>query len=323
MINPETNHLTKASWHDGSIMLGTVYNVFHSEYATDADFFAQVDQDLEAIHAANIRYLLVFPMSEWDRDTRSLKWTRTDYLVQKMEQLGIKFVPLMLKEEQCGHYFPNWKFEELQEIRSQHHVVGSNRNNREHVDFIHPQVFPVLEAYFKAVIERYGKSPSLAFYNIWNEPHYSHQGTHVVERYRKWLQAKYATLDAINRAWGDDFTSWEQVTPFLADDWDSSMPSIDWVLFRNELNGVILGELRTMLHKYDRTRAINANPVGTTWNNFGDFGSYNTDNWQFTPHEDFAGLSYYPDALERPNREQPFPTWLHNLTFTDRPICCR
>jgi beta-galactosidase GanA len=275
-----------------------------------------VDQDLEAIHAANIRFLLVFPMSEWDRGTQSLKWTRTDYLVRKMEQLGIKFVPLMLKEEQCGHYFPSWMFEELQEIRSQHHVVGSNRNNREHVDFMHPQVFPVLEAYFKAVIERYGKSPSLAFYNIWNEPHYSHQSPHIVERFRQWLQAKYGTLDSINRAWGDDFTSWQQVTPFLADDWDSSMPSIDWILFRNELNGTLLGELRTMLLRYDRGHAINANPVGTTWNNFGDFGSYNTDNWQFTPHEDFAGLSYYPDALDRPNREQPFPTWLHNLTFT-------
>ncbi|WP_164976273.1 beta-galactosidase [Oleiharenicola lentus] len=302
-------------WHDGSILLGTVYNVFHSEYATDEEFFARVDTDLAAIRAANIRHLLVFPLSQWDHATRRLKWERTDYLVRKIEEAGLKFVPLLLKEEQCGHYFPPWQFETLPEIRQQHHVPGPNRNNREHVDFIHPEVFPLLEDYFRAVIGRYGRSPALAFYNIWNEPHYSHQSPHVVARFGDWLQKKYGTLAELNRAWGDDFTAWEQVTPFLADDWDSSMPSIDWGLFRNELNGVILGELRAMLHRYDRSRAINANPVGTPWSNFGDFGGYNTDNWQFTAHEEFAGLSYYPDALDRPHREQPFPLWWHNLTF--------
>jgi beta-galactosidase GanA len=311
-----SQHHPTVSWHDGAIVLGTVYNVFHTEYTSDAEFFARVDDDLAAIHAAHIRFLLIFPMSEWDAESRTLRWTRTDYLVRKLEQLGMKFVPLLLKEEQCGHYFPNWKFAELDEIRRQHEVAGPNRNNREHVDFLHPQVWPVLEAHFRQVIERYGNSSSLAFYNIWNEPHYSHQSPHVVDRFRDWLRQKYGTLADLRRAWGDDFSSWSEVTPFLADDWDSSLPSIDWVLFRNELNGTILGELRTMLHRYDRTHAINANPVGTTWSNFGDFGGYNTDNWQFTPHEDFAGLSYYPDAIERPHQDQPFPLWLHNLTFT-------
>ena len=298
-----------------TIPVGVVYNIFHEEYATDADFFRAVDRDIPAIAAAHFDHVFIFPMSEWDSATRSLKWERTDYLVRKLEEQHLKFVPLLFKEEQCSHYFPIWKFRELG-LWNEHDRNNGDPNNRENVDFADPRVFPLLAEYIRAVAGRYGKSPALSFYNLWNEPHYSSTAPHVLVRFRAWLQAKYHGLAALRQSWGEDYTDWSEVTPFLNDDWNSSMPGIDWNLFRMELNGQLLAELAAVLHAADPDHPINANPVGTPWSGGGTFTGYGTDSWQFTPHEDFAGASYYPDAWAREQGLTRAPLWFHNLNFT-------
>ena len=169
--------------------------------------------------------------------------------------------------------------------------------------------------YFKAVIERYGKSPALSFYNIWNEPHYSSAAKHVIERFQKWLQAKYGTLSSLRRAWGKEYSDWDQVSPFLTDNWNSSMPQIDWIMFRNELNGALLHQLVQTLRKYDTVHPVNANPVGTPWANFNNYGWFNIDNVPIADNDDIDGISYYPDGWEREHNLEPCPFWLHNLTF--------
>ncbi len=297
------------------LFVGTVYNLFHDEFATDDEFFARVDRDMAAIKEANITHVLIFPMSEWDESTRQLDFHRTDYLVRRIEQLGLKFVPLMLKEEQNSHYFPIWKLRQMPELWQRHTGQGNATNTRENVDFADPRVLPAVRDYFKAVAGRYADSPALAFYNVWNEPHYSSGAPHVVERYQAWLSAKYGTLSNLNRAWGEDYDQWDQVTPFVNDDWDSSMPGIDWAMFRNELNGILLGELSSILREYDADAIVNANPVNTPFVDFGRFESYSTDQWAYTQYADFGGASYYPDGWDRANSPKIQPAWRHNLAF--------
>ena len=306
--------LASAAVPGDTIPVGVVYNIFHEEYATDADFFHAVDRDLPAIAAAHFDHVFIFPMSEWDPATRQLRWERTDYLIRKIEELHLKFVPLMFKEEQCSHYFPIWKFKELG-LWDERNKNNGNPNNRENVDFADPTIFPLLVEHLQAVANRYRHSPALSFYNIWNEPHYNSTAPHVVARFHTWLKSKYGTLAALRRAWGDDYTDWSEVTPFLNDDWNSSMPGIDWALFRNELNGVLLGELTAALRRIDPVHSVNANPVGTPLVNGAPFGSYNTDVWQFPAHEDFAGASYYPDAWAKEQGLNSAPLWFHNFNF--------
>ena len=297
------------------IIWGTVYNIFHEEYSTDQEFFQQVDKDIASMKEAYIYYIMIFPMSQWDTEKKELKWERTDYLIKKIEQANMHFVPLMLKEEQCSHYFPIWKFKEIEGLWDEHNLKNKNKNNRENVDFANPKILPLVESYFKEVISRYGKSPALGFYNIWNEPHYSSEADHVVEKFKDWLKQKYGSLAKLRTIWGDDYTDWSEVTPFLNDNWNSSMPQIDWIIFRNELNGNLLGQLKSILRKYDSVHQVNANPVGTPWADFSNFGSYSNDNWVFTKYNDINGVSFYPDIWERGNNLISYPAWLYNLTF--------
>lgn len=295
--------------------VGVVYNLFHEEFSSDEEFRAQVDRDVPAMARAGFTHVLVFPLHAWDPATRQRTWGRTDHLVAALEREKMKFIPLLLKEEQCSHYFPIWEFNAHPWLLERHQRADGGRNTRENVDFADPRILPLVEEEFRAVAERYGKSPALAFYNIWNEPHYSSDAPHVVSRFREWLRSKYKDLAGLRRAWGEDYTSWDEVSPFLNDDWNSSMPAIDWRLFRGELNGRLLGELAALLRKYDPHHPINANPVGAPLATGGEPGGYNTDNWHFTPYNDFNGLSYYPDAWER-DQGKTHPLWLHNLSFT-------
>jgi len=297
------------------IIWGTVYNIFHEEYSTDREFFLQVDKDIAAMKEANIDHIMIFPMNQWDPEKKELKWERTDYLIRKIEQANLHFVPLMLKEEQCRHYIPIWKFKEIDGLWEKHNLKNKNKNNRDNVDFADPNVFPLVESYFKEVITRYGKSPALSFYNIWNEPHYSSESDNVLEQFREWLKQKYGSLAKLRTIWGDDYTSWNEVTPFISENWISSMPQIDWIIFRNELNGNLLGKLKSVLLKYDSLHQVNSNPVGTPWADFHNFGDYSVDNWVFTKYNDINGVSYYPDGWEKENNLIQYPAWLHNLSF--------
>ncbi|HEY3981490.1 MAG TPA: beta-galactosidase [Streptosporangiaceae bacterium] len=69
--------------------------------------------------------------------------------------------------------------------------------------------------------ERYGEHPAVAMWHIGNE-----YGCHVpacyceqsARAFRRWLQARYGTLGALNDAWGgavwsQDYTAWDQIEP--------------------------------------------------------------------------------------------------------------
>ena len=298
-----------------TIIVGTVYNVFHEEYPTDESFFERVDRDIALMKASNINHALVFPVGQWDPETRKHRWTRTDRLIGKLEEAGLWFVPLMLKEEQDRHYLPIWALREIPGLWERYATDNRGENNRDNVDFADRRIFPLVEEYFKEVIARYGKSPALSFYNIWNEPHYSSASDHVVEQFREWLRRKYGTLALLRRAWAEDYTAWDEVSPFLTESWASSMPQIDWILFRNELNGILLGSLTKILRKYDTVHPVNANPVGTPWASFHAFGAYEIDDAPIADRNDIHGISYYPDAWEREHSREPCPFWMHNLAF--------
>lgn len=293
------------------IIFGTVYNLFHEEYNEDEDYRRAVHEDITAIKEANLNTVLIFPMSEWNTDTKELKWDRTDFLVEEIEDAGLDFVPTIFKQQQCSHYFPIWKFDEFPEIKAKHLNSGSGRFD---VDFMEPEVYPILEDYFREVVQRYSSSPNLSFYNIWNEPHYESHSDLAMENFRKWLKIKYVSLDAISAAWSESYSDWSQVNHRLADGWGSSMSSIDYTLFRYEYTADILKKLVTTLRKYDSIHPANANPVNTPLAFFSDDNEWQNDNFEMAEGSDIHGISYYPDLWERVY-DKPYPDWLYNFAY--------
>jgi beta-galactosidase len=92
--------------------------------------------------------------------------------------------------------------------------------------FDHPGVRKAVLAFFQEVARHAENSPAFYGYDLWSEPaalNWARIGYKAnpmfcycpssIERFRRWLEAKYGTLDRLNEAWHRTFTDWNEVEP--------------------------------------------------------------------------------------------------------------
>jgi len=287
------------------IILGTVYNIFHPRYKTDSEFFKQVDRDIANIRKANFNLVMPFPLGQWNNKTKQRLWTRSDYLVKKIEENQLLMMPIMLKSN-ARSYLPLWKWLDIPDAIREYPEMNRSTNIYD-IKYQHPRIQESIEDYFKAITERYKNSPSMYGYNIWNEPHYLSIDEITIPKFHKWLQKKYGTINELSRIWARDYSEWEQVDPVIKGNWTSSMPLIDWQLFRHANNGEIAKWSIETIRKYDNVHPVNTNTVGTAIMELSR-DMWSVDDWEIAPHTDMFGISVYPDIWERRVGEK-HPFW--------------
>jgi beta-galactosidase len=147
----------------------------------------------------------------------------------------------------------------------------------------------------RQIAERYGNHPALALWHINNE-----YACHVQEcfcercavRFRAWLQARYADLDALNAAWGTAFWSqrydaWDEVLPpRRAPTFANPTQQLDWRRFSSD----------NILELFEQERAILREltpdvPVTTNFLGFWKPLNY----WRWAAREDVVAHDCYPD----------------------------
>ncbi len=125
-------------------------------------------------------------------------------------------------------------------------------------------------------------------------------------RFRAWLQRKYGTLDALNRAWYRGFESWDDVEPPRFSTILSYTDYIDWKTFIYERLAEDLGA------RYDAVRAGGSNQVITSHAAISSIltsphlGEGATDDFLMAEWVDYYGVSIYPKH-NRP--ETHWPAW--------------
>lgn len=292
-----------------TIVYGTVYNIFHDEYATEDDYRKTIAEDIKNIKDANLNLVMPFPLGQWDVETRRPDWERTDFLVDEVEQNELMLVPIMLKSTHRA-YLPMWKWLEIPGAVREFPEVS---RTTEDVKYTHPEVMKAVDDYFKNVVDRYDDRSSLVGYNIWNEPHYESLDSINIARFQDWLKAKYGNLKKLNRVWAEDYTEWDQITPLMRRNWESSMAVIDWDLFRYANNGKIAKWAKQTIRKYDKTRFITTNPVGTVINN-PENNQWTVDGREIAPHTDVFGISFYPDKYANRHKKS-MPYWRYSCMY--------
>lgn len=292
-----------------TIVYGTVYNIFHDRYSSDQDFFNAVDQDIKGIKDANLNLVMPFPFGQWDAETKQQVWTRTDHLVDKLNQNDLMLMPIMLKSTHRA-YLPTWKWLDIPDAIREFPEVS---RTTEAVKYMHPEVKDAIDYYFKSVVERYGENSSLVGYDLWNETHYESIDEITLPKYRAWLRDKYGSLKQLNKVWAEDYDSWDQITPLLSRNWESSMAAIDWDLFRYSNNGDLAEWCYNTMRKYDKRHFCAINTVNTLLTNPAN-DQWNVDGRQISPHTDVFGISFYPDKYM--NRHKvAMPYWRYSCVF--------
>jgi beta-galactosidase len=146
--------------------------------------------------------------------------------------------------------------------------------------------------------DRYGEHPAVAMWHIGNE-----YGCHVpacyceesARAFRRWLQARYGTLGALNDAWGgavwsQDYTSWDQIEPpRTAPTFANPAQQLDFARFSS-------GEL---LDCYRAERAVlaAATPGQPVTTNF--MGLFRpVDQFRWSAELDVVSVDSYPDPAD-------------------------
>jgi beta-galactosidase len=144
-----------------------------------------------------------------------------------------------------------------------------------------------------ALAERYGGHPAVALWHVHNEYATRCVCDHAADGFRRWLQRRHGSLDAVNSAWGTAFWSqryahWEEILPPRATQWHHNPAQM--LDFRRYWSDEALAAYR---EQRDAIRAHSDRPVTT---NLMMPGYQNLDLWAWGREVDLVGIDHYPDA---------------------------
>ncbi len=182
-------------------------------------------------------------------------------------------------------------------------------------------------AFYAALAARASRSPAFLGWDLWSEPHVINWANptwipnpefcycpHTLARFRRWLESRYGTLDALNAAWYRRFRDWSQVEPSRMSTILSYTDYIDWKAF-------IVDKLGEDLR--DRYEAVKAEAPATIITSHaagvGLFASPHhwegqADDWTMARQVDFYGTSFYPKHSAFVDRDVPWRAALLDFT---------
>ena len=171
----------------------------------------------------------------------------------------------------------------------------------------HRGVHAADSAFYAALARHVRNSKVLVGWDLWSEPHVINWATptyianpefcfcpHTLARFRRWLEKKYGTIEALNHAWYRQFTRWDEVEPGRMSTILSYTDYIDWKAF-------IVDKLGEDLH--DRYLAVkNVMPESIVTSHAAGVGLFasphhwegQSDDWTMAAQVDYYGTSFYP-----------------------------
>lgn len=171
--------------------------------------------------------------------------------------------------------------------------------------------------FYKALSKDANRFPALYGWDVWSEPHVINWAEisylknpefcycqYSQQRFRNWLQAKYKTLPALNKAWYRQFTSWGQVSPPRFSTILSYTDYLDWRAFIDDKLAQDLHTRVVSIRSEDPSHPItsHADDPGIFLSPTDGYG--NPDDWKMSKAADFFGTSIYP------NMSHMWPDWM-------------
>ena len=197
--------------------------------------------------------------------------------------------------------------------------------------FDHPGVRKAVLGFYSALAAHMKAKPAFLGWDLWSEPSVINWAEapyirnaeycfcpYTVARFRGWLQQKYTTLDALNRAWYRQFDKWEEVEPNRLSTILSYTDFIDW---RQFVVSKISEDLRM---KYEAVKSVAPAHVVTSHAAAPSLftsplsGNGAPDDWQAAGMVDYWGTSFYPKHSNPVGRDA---AWRASLLDFSRSAC--
>ncbi|MBI9113455.1 beta-galactosidase [Sanguibacter suaedae] len=155
----------------------------------------------------------------------------------------------------------------------------------------------------RALAERFGKHPALALWHVHNEygaPVSDSYDEHSVRAFRRWLRARYGTLDALNTAWGTAFWGqsygdWEHIgAPAASASVVNPAQRLDFARFTSDALLECFTAERDILHELAPGIPVTTNFMATSCPSM--------DLWRWAAEVDLVSNDHYLTAADPRNQ---------------------
>lgn len=126
------------------------------------------------------------------------------------------------------------------------------------------------------------------------------------ERYRKWLQKGYGSLDALNAEWGTNYRDWSEIRGARTEDVRGKANFAPFVDFRTFMTDVWVDACKTVTEAYHQ--AAPHMPIGHT-NTFGADPFNGNDYWKLCTQTGFGWGQEYSEAIKAQGQKAIFEIW--------------
>ncbi len=133
----------------------------------------------------------------------------------------------------------------------------TDHGSRQHASFSSNYYRSYSLKMIEQLAKRYGSNKNIIGWQVDNEPsRFLDYGLDAQQRYRNWLKEKYATIDALNQAWGNNFWSgtysdFSQINIPLHKEWGMNLHSqLDHYRFADEETATFLDSQALTIRKY-------------------------------------------------------------------------
>ncbi|MFD0677750.1 MULTISPECIES: beta-galactosidase [unclassified Paenibacillus] len=164
--------------------------------------------------------------------------------------------------------------------------------------------------FLTGLVLRYKDQPATAGYDVWNECNYSPHVCHCPytnEKFRRWLETKYGSLQALNQAWNRySYTSWEQVrSPHQTGPYPECL---DWVQFTKDNFYEHMQWRIDLIRSLDDKNIIAAHGIAGSINVMASMGA---DDWLAASKADVYGFTWVASR----KGSEPWKQW-HAVDLT-------
>ncbi len=280
----------RAPMRPDTVLYGVAY---YHEYMP----YERLDKDIELMKRAGITVVRVgeSTWTSWEPREGEFQFDWMDRIVSKMQAAGIKVVM-----GTPTYSIPPWLYAKhpeimvmpLGQVRTPREFYGMRQN----MDISHPVFRQYSERVIRKIAERYGKHPGVIGWQIDNETGaYGTAGPNVQAGFKEWLERKFGTVEAMNKAWG--LVYWGQ----LVDSWDDLPPrdgiinpgwKLEWERYQRWLVTDFLGWQAKLVREYAELRQ---------WVTQDFHGATRTavDSAEISKLLDVAAINPYHDTQER------------------------
>lgn len=291
----------------------------------DAKSPAQWGQDLDQIKATGFNTVKCWvDWSSAEPKPGIFDFKNLNLLMDLAQQRGLRVIVQIYTDsapDWVGLRYPDGRF-----VDRSGAVIASQSAPGYCID--HVGVRAEIVKFLEALSQDANRFPALYGWDVWSEPHvinwadfpYLNQPEFCFcpssqARFRRWLQAKYKTLDALNAAWYRKFENWDQVQPPRFSTILSYTDYLDWRAF---IDDKLAGDLKTRvdaIRSADHTHSITSHAAAPALFTSPTDGYGEPDDWKMSANADFFGTSLYPKHSES---ARPWPYWMlaAGLDFT-------